>query len=130
MLTGTNTLISTGSDISINNAQIILADVEAENGVVHVIDAVLNELTTDIPSINDVSINVFPNPATSYIEIDIYDQEIKEVKIFNAQMQLVNHSNIESNSTNINLQNLMQGNYLMQFLTDDKIVKMHKLIIE
>jgi len=61
-------------NVFINNAQVVIADIAADNGVVHVVNAVLSQTsnTTDLQN-SDVRINVFPNPASSYISIENAD---------------------------------------------------------
>ena len=57
--------------VYINNAKVSTADIEADNGVVHVIDAVITSTTTGIEDrvaeASDVSI--FPNPANSFVNV-------------------------------------------------------------
>jgi uncharacterized surface protein with fasciclin (FAS1) repeats len=55
--------------VFINNAKVTVADIEAENGVVHVIDAVLLP-TTNISVVETVTFEVYPNPASDYIQIN------------------------------------------------------------
>ena len=62
--------------VFINNAQVIIADLQAGNGVVHVIDAVLipaEEETTNVnnPSMqNQSELKLYPNPARGYVNIE------------------------------------------------------------
>ena len=65
------TITFENGDVYVNNAQIIITDLIADNGVVHVIDAVLNP---DDVSVNRRNIShdlkFFPNPATHEIYIE------------------------------------------------------------
>jgi len=70
--------IDNGS-VFINNAQVIIADIETDNGVVHVIDAVL------LPATNTVDLpaseaDVYPSPAYDQVTVDFdatsFDQPI------------------------------------------------------
>ncbi len=60
----------TADGVYINNAMVTVADLEAENGVVHVIDAVLIPTTTNISVLKEISFEVYPNPASNYIRIN------------------------------------------------------------
>lgn len=58
-----------GAMVMINDAAVILADLVADNGVVHVIDAVLLP-TTNVELINPIAdFNVYPNPARDNMTI-------------------------------------------------------------
>jgi hypothetical protein len=60
----------TSEGVYINNAMVTVADLEAENGVVHVIDAVLNPTITNISVLEEISFEVYPNPTSDYIQIN------------------------------------------------------------
>ncbi len=61
----------TADGVYINDAMVSVADIEAGNGVVHVIDAVLlPETVTSVSEIEEITVNIYPNPATDYIRIN------------------------------------------------------------
>jgi len=55
-------------NVMINDAMVIIADLEAENGVVHVINAVLLP-PTNVEAVNIDAISIYPNPAQNVINI-------------------------------------------------------------
>jgi hypothetical protein len=55
-------------NVMINDAMVIIADLEAENGVVHVINAVLLP-PTNVETANIDAISIYPNPAQNVINI-------------------------------------------------------------
>jgi uncharacterized surface protein with fasciclin (FAS1) repeats len=62
-LQGGNVTVSITADgVFINDAQVTVADLEADNGVVHVIDAVLLPPTTDVAELASFELNIYPNP--------------------------------------------------------------------
>lgn len=84
------------SGVSINGvAMVIAADVMADNGVVHVIDAVL--IPDNSTSVRDELVNapsglsIQPNPASSQIEIvfSLESRQAVNVEIFNLAGQLI-----------------------------------------
>lgn len=58
-----------GNGVFINGAQVIVADLLADNGVVHVIDAVLLPPTTVTDAAASIALTVFPNPASHVVNV-------------------------------------------------------------
>ena len=62
-LQGSNVTVSITADgVFINDAQVTVADLEADNGVVHVINAVLLPPTTDVSELTSFELSIYPNP--------------------------------------------------------------------
>ena len=62
-LQGSNVTVSITADgVFINDAQVTVADLEADNGVVHVINAVLLPPTTDVTELTSFGLSIYPNP--------------------------------------------------------------------
>ena len=62
-LLGEDVTVSITTDgVFINNAQVIVADLAADNGVVHVINAVLLPPTTDVTELTSFELSIYPNP--------------------------------------------------------------------
>ena len=59
---GDITVSITAEGVFINDAQVTVADLEADNGVVHVIDAVLLPPTTAVGELASFELNLYPNP--------------------------------------------------------------------
>ncbi|MBO75609.1 MAG: fasciclin [Flavobacteriales bacterium] len=62
-LEGSSVTVSITADgVFINDAQVTVADLEADNGVVHVINAVLLPPTTSVAELASFELNIYPNP--------------------------------------------------------------------
>ncbi|WP_306639515.1 fasciclin domain-containing protein [Sanyastnella coralliicola] len=72
-LQGEDVVISiTGEMVMVNDANVTTADLVADNGVVHVIDAVLTP-PTSVDEVNASDIVVYPNPAQNIVNIQGVD---------------------------------------------------------
>ena len=60
---GTNIFVSLDGGVVINDANVVLADLEGDNGVVHVLDKVLLPSFASIDEAAANSMVVYPNPA-------------------------------------------------------------------
>jgi uncharacterized surface protein with fasciclin (FAS1) repeats len=79
-----------GNGVFINDAQVTVADLEAENGVVHVINAVLLPGSVGIETVNNNFV-VYPNPAETQAVINFTtEQNVQQVNILDANGRLVN----------------------------------------
>ncbi len=76
-------------------------------------------------------ISLYPNPASSIISINAYDQKIRIVKIYNIQGQEVNSYQITNLSKiDLNVDFLSNGIFLIHIETKDGNVILEKLIIQ
>ncbi|WP_462319195.1 fasciclin domain-containing protein [Marinilabilia sp.] len=81
-------------DVYINDAMVTVADIEADNGVVHVINAVLDPgSSTNVANIsaNVEAIKVFPNPSSTYFNVTFISDKTQAtyMEIFNMLGQKV-----------------------------------------
>ena len=113
-----------GSDVFINQAQVTTADLLADNGVVHVIDAVLLPPSfVGVKTLNaaDYNIKVAPNPASSYFYIEFPEALNEEVLItlFDVSGRLLKQERIQQQWSEINTSDLNAGTYFLKIDTKD-----------
>ena len=103
----------------INTSNVTGADNIADNGVVHIIDAVLVPGTADIEEAGVTMINVSPNPATQQLKINNFD--VNDYTVMNAYGQIVLKGSTENGTVNVS--ELANGNYFINITNETGIFK-------
>jgi uncharacterized surface protein with fasciclin (FAS1) repeats len=121
----TVTVTINAEGVFINNAQVTVADIVTDNGVIHVIDAVLvPQQPNSVSNTETVRLNI-PNPVMENINIPSTGNS--NVQIFTTSGQVVYSQNFNG-SIDIDTRNLTSGIYLLQVEAENfngvtKIVK-------
>lgn len=116
-----------GANVFINESQVTLADVEAQNGVVHVINAVL--LPEDV-GINEVTsienLSVYPNPAAEFVTLS-YSATSNEAVSYrmtdlSGKSVIARDLGVRTGSQieNIDLSNVASGMYILEITSGSK----------
>jgi len=122
-----------GTTVQINDATVILADLMADNGVVHVIGGVLLPPSFLVSTSNvngDLGILVFPNPAVEFVQFSFAEANNAPVivSIFDINGKLVKQSNFAGHDQRMSVGDLGVGTYLMR-ISQNGNHQMHKLMI-
>ena len=110
------TVTITGGSVFINNSRIILANLVASNGIVHVIDAVL----TPVISVEETLLSnstIYPNPAVN--ELYVSTPSINgggSYSIYSMTGSLIEQGNLYSTTTRVNIDALSQGMYQLKLV--------------
>jgi uncharacterized surface protein with fasciclin (FAS1) repeats len=103
----------------INNAKITVFDIAANNGVVHVIDAVLLPAFTMVSEKNAMDLNIYPNPVKDEFlvnSIDCFDNQL--LSITDATGRIVINHTLNGCSDVVNVSNLPSGIYTATIIRD------------
>ncbi len=119
--------------VKINNALVTIADIAAENGVVHVIDAVLlpPTFTSVDEEFKQAIFSLSPNPASSSTRI-IFDNAYANqtnLMVYSASGKLEKSAIINGSETELDVSNLPKGIYFV-VVESNGIKKTKKLIVK
>ena len=111
--------VSIGDDVMINRATVTQADVEADNGVVHVIDRVILFEPLSVSEITTGAFKFFPNPSTDMIQVFGIDNA--EYEIYSMDGSMVKAGNV--NGAVINVNDLQSGTYLINVRNEESMLQ-------
>jgi len=109
--------------VFINDAMVTMADITTDNGVVHVIDAVLLPVLTSTKNIDDFgSINVFPNPVADQFTIELNETftEPVNVKLINFNGIIVKEWRGVAQNQTMNSTGIIPGNYIIELTNNEQ----------
>jgi uncharacterized surface protein with fasciclin (FAS1) repeats len=107
-LNGQDITVDLTMGVMINDANVIVADLTADNGVVHVVDAVLVPSLASIVDNEMINITLYPNPSNGIIKIK--GENITSVVVRDLTGKIVLDTN---NTQNIDLTGLENGTYMI-----------------
>ncbi len=112
----------TDEGVMINEALVTVANIETDNGVVHVIDGIL---MPGFVSTNDLSqfaaVSLFPNPAVSNMTLDMSDVEAQVLRldIYDVTGSLINTIRSTNTVQSLDVSELQSGMYYLNIVMDD-----------
>jgi hypothetical protein len=114
-LQGTDVEVTINANgVFINDAEVIVADIEADNGVVHVINAVLVPSSVGIANVENANFEMFPNPANDIVTIRS-EVAFEEVRILDLNGRLVKISAVNGDKVAVlNVSDLNSGVYFLE----------------
>lgn len=125
-LNGQSVTVDLSSGVMINTATVTTANLGVNNGVVHVIDAVLVPSLASLEEGQTLDFNVYPNPANDYITIDGLGSEFEEAVIMDLNGRVLIQTSEITNSINVN--SLENGTYIIG-LRSNNLMTTRKLSI-
>lgn len=128
LFTGNVLSVDLSDGVKINDSEVILANVSATNGVVHLINKVLTpDFPTSTVELQLTSLQVFPNPTTDFVNINVVEKDY-QYSIFDVSGAIQQNGNLLQGSNSIRLNNLSNGTYFMKIF-NDKAFKTVRLVV-
>lgn len=110
-LNGQNVTVDvSGTGVIVNTSNVILADLEADNGVVHVLDAVLVPSLANVSVVDNIEVVSYPNPASDIINIKGLDNASFE--LIDLKGSIIKKGVLVNNE--IQLSDINNGSYLLR----------------
>jgi uncharacterized surface protein with fasciclin (FAS1) repeats len=117
----TVTVTINGGVVSINNAQVTVADILADNGVVHVINAVLLPAPNSVNEVES-SISIYPNPTTDFIFVNRNSEETCQYRIVSADGRVVMNGSVAGKTAQLDVNVLPSGIYNIQLVSGSEAI--------
>ena len=116
------TITIDSSGVFVNDAMVVITDIEADNGIVHVIDAVLVPPADTATSINqtlriDAGLDIFPNPTANALSIRVGNtaMPIRSLQLIDMAGRVVrSEAGIRLFEYAIERNNLVDGMYVLK----------------
>lgn len=110
--------------VIIDDAMVTTADIETDNGVVHVVDAVILPQTTGIREMaaSSLDVNIYPNPAKDFINISfkLIEESAVTLELYDLKGQQLRIQDLGYAN---------QGNYSVEFPVNDMKSGMYIMIV-
>jgi uncharacterized surface protein with fasciclin (FAS1) repeats len=126
-LQGQTVTVTINADgVFINNAQVTVADIVTDNGVIHVIDAVLLPQQPSFVSNGETigSVDVYPNPANDILNVSTNNQGV--IEIYSYEGKLIITTSYSGPNTVVNVEELSIGNYIAVVRDNNGTVQLSK----
>lgn len=113
---GADVIINLTGGVKVNDANVTTANVEADNGIVHIIDKVILETFLGLNEASKEKISMYPNPASDQVIIQGFDQGA--YRIVNNLGEIVAQGTV--NGGLVDVSKIANGIYQMEILQDNK----------
>jgi hypothetical protein len=116
------TVTIAGPTVSIDNAVVAVADILANNGVVHVINAVLVPITLGVNETSNPSVVLYPNPVNESLRINLGGATKNATyQVVNQLGAVVSTGNFNQQISNLDVFDLNSGVYTLRIQNEGNI---------
>jgi hypothetical protein len=109
MASGQTAVINVDGGVTINDANVTTPNIFADNGVVHVIDAVILPATSSLENSNTIAVSAYPNPSADYVTLTGIDNaSVRFVDVNGSEVLALNYA-----GQALDIKNFAQGLYFI-----------------
>ncbi len=123
-LNGLSVTVDLTTGVMINDATVTLADVTADNGVVHVIDGVLLPIPLSVNEMGAINVSIYPNPTADFVRVSNLTRA--NYQIMDLKGAMVKSGTMLDN--NINISDLQSGTYII--MLDDETSSYQSTVVK
>ena len=129
-LVGEDVLVNVDMGAMINASNVTTPDLTSDNGVVHVLDAVLfaTYLGVEENDLGDYTLTIYPNPSADFITVDTNGTDFNSVTIQDYTGRVIFEQAVSTNTTVLDVHELASGQYIITLSGDTNKVS-EKLLI-
>jgi len=129
---GADVVVTINDDgVFINDAKVSIADIEADNGIVHVIDAVLvPEVSSGLNLLPSQNLSVYPVPANSELNLiipPVSEDNNWQVNLYNSFGQMVQTQQMSDGKLRIDVSEMPRGVYILHL--ENSIYQLRKTVL-
>jgi uncharacterized surface protein with fasciclin (FAS1) repeats len=123
-LNGLSVTVDLTAGVMINDATVTLADVTADNGVVHVIDGVLLPIPLSVNEMGAINVTIYPNPTADFVRVSNLTRA--NYQIMDLKGAMIKSGTMLDNK--INISDLQSGTYII--MLDDEISSYQSTVVK
>jgi uncharacterized surface protein with fasciclin (FAS1) repeats len=121
--------------VYVDGAKVSITDIEADNGIVHVIDAViLPKSTTSIASVDftEESLQIYPVPASNFVSVqlstDVSDVQVQIIDMSGSVQWSEMYNFTSAGEETIDVSELREGYYIMRISNNSTVISKQLII--
>ena len=99
-----------------NDTVFVAINCVSEDAFIFMVDDIIIETETGISENNEISVRIYPNPVSDYLNVEA-DKKISELILINSTGQIVKSKYFNNRSITLNVSGLQKGIYVLQIRT-------------
>ncbi len=103
-----------------NDTVFVAINCVSEDAFIFMVDDIIIETETGISENSEISVRIYPNPASDYLNVEA-DKKISELILISSTGQIVKSKYFNNRSVTLNVSGLQKGIYILQIRTKEGV---------